>query len=164
MSISKRLHHELGRLGARVVGESPVSTAHVLSHHVDWPVGEFCQTKERIRAVLIDRGYDEKDLDSLAGDFRIVYNLRFPAQRGEFWAGWQDQFKKLDPATFLPFAADDYYFYFVTDNADDPSEPLLFSVDHEDTSEAPYGMGGIFVSEMLATLVAGESLPGCLDW
>lgn len=58
-------------------------------------------------------------------------------------------FPHVDP-TMFPFACDTHFFYFIAENPNDVSDPIVFSVDHEDTTEKPRGRST--VGHLLAVL------------
>ena len=72
--------------------------------------------------------------------------------RGSFWDGWERDFPLVDSSMLFPIASDEYYFYFIGDNPDDDTDPLVYSVDHEETNQKPYQKQGFTVSDLLSVL------------
>ncbi len=152
MTISEQILTQLHRIDARLPQDATGSAIAVLAHHVAWPDVAFVGSTERMRAYLAERGdgedwseYELQDEMPSLSDFRFVKD-------GTFWDGWEDEFASVDASKFLPFAADEAYFYFLTDNANDDSDPNVYSVDHEETDAEPYDEDGLTVSRLLSII------------
>lgn len=136
MALSPGIVKQLASLGATHPTPRAKDAVSALVHEVVWPSGAFAGRP--------------------GSDRPLVCGLRFlpPDSRGRFWVGWEQVFAAVDPARLFPLASDDYYFYFVAANDDDPSDPLVYCVDHEETDAEPYGGRFHTVGELLSAIAA----------
>lgn len=166
MPVTAQIERNLVRLMAVRLGAEPSSALEALGKFIRWPEGEHSQSRALIGNALKHLGYNHQAIASrhLSDMFHIVFNLRFVMQPGEFYEGWREQFTACDLSNFLPFASDDYYFYFLSLNPDDERDPLVFKLDHEAAHEPPSGCNNLTIGAFLESLQPGESEPGCLSW
>jgi hypothetical protein len=61
-------------------------------------------------------------------------------------------FKRVDPSQLITFGTDENFFLFVADNSADPSDPLVFTVDHAETDQEPFDCYGMTLSTFLPVL------------
>lgn len=136
MTLSPAIVKQLARLGAAHLTPCAGDAVAALVHEVAWSAGPFSRRP--------------------GTDGPLVCGLRFlpPDSRCRFWDGWEQVFTAVDPTRLVPLATDDYYFYFVAANDSDPSDPLVYCVDHEETDAEPYGGRFHSVSELLAAIAA----------
>ena len=121
MGLSPVIVEQLVRLGASRPDPHAGDAVAALVWEVVWPGGTFARRP--------------------GTDGLLVCGLQFlpPSSRGRFWDGWERDFAAVDPARLFPLASDDYHFYFVARNVNDPSDPLVYCVDHEEAGAEPYG-------------------------
>jgi hypothetical protein len=159
MTLSKEIIDSLERIGAtipKVEGSTPI---HILVHEVIWPDIAYEGSTERMRKLLIDQGRidaenwsDETVRDETPSLFEFTF---LPSDsRGSFWDGWERDFPLVDSSMLFPIASDEYHFYFIGGNPDDDTDPLVYSVDHEETDQEPYQRQGLTVSRLLLVLEA----------
>jgi hypothetical protein len=145
------------RLGARPAGPTDTDPVALLTRGLEWPAGPHRWSGILAREALRELGWDVDDMTrtELEDSLPRVHELEFlpPGHEG-FWAGWSDSFDGVDPAVWHPFATSSAYFYFIGVNPEEPGDPLVVSVDHEDTGEAPYASGAT-VSLLLACVERG---------
>jgi hypothetical protein len=136
MGLSQAIVGQLARLGAVLPHPHAGDAVSALVREAAWPGGTFARRP--------------------GTDGPLVCGLRFlpPHSRGRFWDGWERDFAAVDPARLFPLAADDYYFYFIAANDGNPSDPLVYCVDHEETDAEPYDGRFHTVSELLSAIVA----------
>lgn len=136
MALSPVIVKHLARLGATLPDSRSGDAVAALVQEAIWPGGTFARRP--------------------ATDGPLVCGLQFlpPASRGRFWDGWERDFAAVDPARLFPLASDDYYFYFAAANDGDPSDPLVYCVDHEEADAEPYGGRFHTVSDLLSAIEA----------
>jgi hypothetical protein len=136
MGLSPAIVTHLDRLGAVLRNVHACDPVTALIQEVTWPDSTF------------DRRPDTEG--------PLVCGLRFlPSDsHGRFWDGWEKDFVAVDSARLFPLASDDYYFYFVATNANNPSDPLLYCVDHEEIDAEPFCGRFHTISELLSAIVA----------
>ena len=162
MSLSKTIVENLNRIGAMLPDVESNTAIHALIHEVIWPDIVFEGSTERMRRLLVEQGRsDAEDWsdDAVRDEFPSLYEFMFlqPDSRGSFWDGWESDFPQVDSSVLSPIASYEYYFYFIGDNPDDDSDPLVYSVDHEETDQEPYHKQGLTVSCLLSVLEAINS-------
>jgi hypothetical protein len=162
MTLSKTITDQLERIGATVPDTEAGPAVHVLIHEVIWPGLAFEGSTERTRQLLEDQGMSDVSNWSDVADrdeMPSLYEFRFlqSDSRGSFWDSWESDFPRVDSRSLFPFASDEYYFYFLGDNPDDQTDPLIYSVDHEETEWEPYHRPGLTVSRLLSILEAVEA-------
>jgi hypothetical protein len=81
-------------------------------------------------------------------DFRF---LEQPIAAG-FYTGWQEDFSAVDRTRMYPFGVDSHYFYLIAENSADPTDPLVYRVDHETTHEEPTCPEHLTVGSLLSIL------------
>jgi hypothetical protein len=138
MALSPVIVEQLARLGAARPKPRSADAVAALVREVVWPDDTFTRRPGE--------------------EWPLVRGLRFlpPASRGQFWDGWEQAFASVDPTRLFPLASDNYYFYFVADNDCDPSDPLVYCVDHEESDAEPYGGRFRTVSELLSAIEAEQ--------
>jgi hypothetical protein len=161
MTLAKAILENLERIGAMLpeVKDSGRTAIHILIHEVVWPDITFEGSTERMRKLLIDQGRNDAENwseDAVRDEMPSLYEFTFlPSDsRGSFWDGWENDFPLVDSSSLLPFASDEYYFYLIGDNPDDESDPLVYSVDHEETDQQPHQRQGLTVGRFLSLLEA----------
>lgn len=157
MILSQIILDNLERIGAVLPKVEAVSAIHLLVQHVTWPDSTFQGSTERMRKLLIDQGRNAAENwsdEAVRDEMPSLYEFMFrpPDSRGSFWDGWERDFPLVDSRTLFPFASDDYYFYFIADNPADATDPLVYSVDHEETDQEPFRRPGLTVSRLLSVL------------
>ena len=162
MALSNSILNHLKRINATLPQSAAGDAIELLTRHVVWPNVAFTGSTERMRRYLADQGLGDVAAwseERLRDEMPSLYEFQFlqPDSRGKFWDGWEDQFASVDSTKLVPFATDDYYFYFLSYNTDDDSDPCMYSVDHEETDEEPYDEGGLTVSRLLSVIESAET-------
>ena len=162
MTLSKAITENLKHIGATFPDVDESSAIHVLIHDVIWPDIAFVSSTERARKLLTKRGKNDVvnwSDDAVRDEFPSLYEFMFlqADSRGSFWDGWEQAFPLVDSSMLFPIASDEYYFYFIGDNPDDDTDPLVYSVDHEETNQEPYQKQDLTVSRLLSVLEAVNS-------
>ena len=151
MRLHKNVLQQLDRLGATVSKSDRRDARAILIHDVQWPSGPFDSSIEGF--VARNPVYEDLPEDEVAMDVPRILGLEFlPAESPGFWEGWQDDFTGVDHDKHSPFATDDAYFYFLADHFRQPTDPLVFKVDHEETGEPPNDWRNLTVSDFLDCL------------
>ena len=131
MILHKRIVTEILRLDAQISDSSASSATVTLTCDVEWPDVAF----------HADEPFLPKD------EFRFLTG----DSRGRFFDGWEEHFTSTNPDTQIPFAFDDHYYYLLTENPNDLSDPLVLAIDHEELNEEPDDKG-LTVSTVLPLL------------
>jgi hypothetical protein len=162
MSLSPAIVKHLARLRAVLLTTPGRDAVTTLVWDVIWPDSIFTGSIRQVREYLTSQGaigVQNWSDDKLGEELPIICGLRFlPLNcRGKFWEGWEASFPSVDPAMLFPLAVDDHYFYFIATNNADISDPLVYTLDHEETDVEPFnGRFGV-VSHLLAILEAEKS-------
>lgn len=161
MALSNTIIEQLRRINALLPQSSFGGAIEQLVRDVVFPDVRFKGSMDRMRQCLSESGVcdvAERSEESIGDEMPSIYEFRFlqPDSRGKFWDGWEEDFPSIDPSKFVPFALDDYYFYFLTENPDNESDPLVYSIDHEDTFEEPYDEHGLTLSRLLSIIESTE--------
>lgn len=162
MTLSEAILDSLERIGA-VIPEAEDGTAiHILVDGIIWPDLTFQGSTERMRKLLLEQGRSDAEHwsdEAVRDEMPSLYEFTFlpPDSRGSFWDGWEMDFPRVDSSRLFPFASDEYYFYLIGDNPGDDTDPLVYSVDHEETGQEPYHRQGLTVSRLLSVLEAIDS-------
>ena len=162
MTLAKAITENLKRIGATLPDAEGSSAIHILIHEVTWPDISFQSSTERMRKILIEQGRSDAvnwSDDAVRDEFPPLFEFMFlnADSRGSFWDGWESDFPLVDSSMLFPIASDEYYFYFIGDNPDDDTDPLVYSVDHEETNQEPYQKQDLTVSRLLSVLEAVNS-------
>lgn len=162
MKLSKIIIDNLERIGATIPEAEDITPIHILVDKVIWPDITFQGSIERMRKVLIDQGRSDAENwsdEAVRDEMPSLYEFTFLPldSRGSFWDGWERDFPLVDSSMLFPIASDEYYFYFIGDNPDDDADPLVYTVDHEETNQEPYQKQGLTVSRLLSELEAVNS-------
>jgi len=157
MTLSEAITESLERIGAMIPEVEDSTAIRTLVHEVIWPDIAFQGSTERMRKLLIDQGRSDAENwpdDAVHAEMPSLYEFTFlPSDsRGSFWDGWEGDFRLVNPSALFPFASDENYFYFIGDNPDDPTDPWVYSVDHEEIDQEPYHRQGLTVSRLLSVL------------
>ena len=142
MKIPNNIINEIVRLGG-------TSTSNALSD-IKWPEGTFSWSIERIHEVYTELANENEY--TLEDIFHPIRELEFVDPNVGFWPGWQEMFSGTDNKRFIPFSADEAYFYFI-DSESIESNPNIYYVDHETTDEEPYHKSN-FTLEVFLTILA----------
>jgi len=162
MTLSKAITENLKRIGATLPDVEETTAIHVLVHDVIWPDIAFVSSTERARRLLIEQGMSDAanwSDDAVRDELPSLYEFMFlqADSRGSFWDGWESDFPLVDSSMLFPIASDEYYFYFIGDNPEDDTDPMVYSIDHEETNQEPYQKQGLTVSRLLSVLEAVNS-------
>ena len=142
MPISEKIKSQAVRLNATFVNQTSKSAVDFLLNSVHWPRSVFTGSVARMREIIAANGEGARfsSEQSYRDYMGMLYQFRFLETPGSFWENWQEQFPLVDSTEFFPFAADDYYFYFLRENRSDKFDPLVYKVDHEETNLEPLAL------------------------
>ena len=124
---------------------------------INWPDGNFEGSVSLFKDYILEtegesfEGWEDYEVED---EMPSTNNFKFlvdPNNEG-FYEGWEEHFKETSPEKYIPFASDDNYFYFLTQNPENENDPSIHSVDHEETSEEPYEENGLTLNSLLAML------------
>lgn len=163
MSLSSVIVKHLARIGATFPNASAGDAVRTLVREVIWPDVTFTGSIRQLRAYLMrcgEVGVGSRSDDKLREPLPLICGFRFlrPDSRGEFWDGWEGAFPCVDPAKLFPIASDDDHFYFIAANDADTSDPVVYTVDHEETDAEPYD-GRLRVLCHLLAVIEAEGAP-----
>ena len=162
MTLSKAIMESLERIGATIPDVVDSTPIHILVHEVIWPDITFQGSIARMRKILVDQGRSDAENwsdEAVQDEMPSLYEFKFlPSDsRGSFWDEWEGDFPLVNSSKLFPFASDENYFYFIGDNPDDDTDPLVYSVDHEEINQEPYHRQGLTVSRLFSMLEAIDS-------
>jgi len=156
--LSKTIEENAIRLGAILRIPDLSNATEMLLRGVVWPDTEFCGSTVLFRERMLHLGFDSYEgmpETELQDEMPYLFDgFKFIAadSPGSFWDGWESDFAGVDPATVHPFGFDGHYYFLITENPHDESDPMVYSVDHEEVDSEPYNEDGLTVGNVLAVL------------
>ncbi len=151
--LGNELRDHIVRLGGVQREPFTQSAVEILTQQIEWPTGTFRSSEHRFREQHAGTTY-ESMTDTEIQHFLLNWCYEFEfAKDGSFYAEWQSDFTAVNHAETVPFGADGHYFYLIANNPSDPTNPLVYNVDHETVAEEPYNWQGATVGDLLALLM-----------
>jgi len=151
--LDRELRDHIIRLGGIPREPTAQSAVEILTRQIKWPIGTFRSSEHRFREQHSGTPY-ESMTDTQVQDSAPIWCYDFAfATNGSFYPEWQTDFTAVNVTEIVPFGSDGHYFYLIGDNSNDPSDPLVYKVDHETVSEEPYNRQGATVGTLLELLI-----------
>ena len=151
--LDSELRDHIIRLGGKPREPTAQSAVEILTQQIKWPTGTFRSSEHRFRGQHTGTAYESMTDPEIQDSVPTwCYDFEF-ATNGSFYPKWQTDFTAVNVAEVVPFGVDGHYFYLIGDNPNDPSNPLVYNVDHETVSEKPYNRQGATVGALLALLI-----------
>lgn len=151
--LAPELRSHILRLGGLPNEPTAQSAVEILTQQIKWPTGTFRSSEHRFRDQHSGTDYESMSDTEIQDSVPIwCYDFEF-ATNASFYTEWQSEFTAVNPADTVPFGADAHYFYLVGNNPNDPSNPLVYNVDHETVSDEPYCRQGATVGNLLGLLI-----------
>lgn len=160
MPLHSSIVTSLNRLEIPLPDDLGGSAIDILTKGVQWPKASYQTDWEWVRRQAAAAGEPSADWDTVRlSDYTIdnppsrTVQLTFQfvdpvASFGE----WRELFTGADPEVHVPFASDWAYYFFLVDNRDDPSNPRLYQVDHEELWDEPFDLG-VTVGQWMEPLI-----------
>ncbi len=90
---------------------------------------------------------DEEDLEM---EMPLVTGFEF-CSGASFYEGWKEDIPNANDDQ-VPFANDDYYYYFLIENPDNAVDPIIVAVDHEEPDLPPETCYDLTAGKLLSIL------------
>ncbi|MBB1489188.1 hypothetical protein [Oceanospirillum sediminis] len=157
MNLTSIIKANLDRLNIKYDNLDSIQELSEIKNKIKWPDNFYQGSTELFKTYIQEtgnedfNGFEEFELED---EMPSTHNFRFiqDPQNIGFWESWEKEFTSVSPNKYLPFACDEDYFYFLCHNPDNENNPLIHSIDHEETQEEPYDENGLTLESLLALL------------